>query len=130
MSTPCMITLAGGSYRKDDYAHVKMGDTLLLKKEPDNKYDRYAIKLLDAEGRHVGYVANSQNTVAPGTQSAKEIYERADHNAFAVVLAKGEYRAALVLNPSNQFLMDSSCFKEALHEFSNEDLYLLNQLKN
>ena len=44
------------------YDLKKVNDTVLLKREPENKYDRFAIKVLK-EGRFLGYIAAYENIV-------------------------------------------------------------------
>ena len=52
------------------------GRQLIGVKEPDNKYDNKAIKILDVGNTTVGYVANNAHTKKDGTQTASEIYGR------------------------------------------------------
>ncbi len=52
----------------------KVGQILKLKKEPKNKHDGDAIKVMLKNTGQVGYVANSCHTVAKGTMSASEIH--------------------------------------------------------
>lgn len=61
----------------DDYMPVmnlKVGDILMLKKDPDNIYDDEAIAVYTKENYKCGYVANSVNSVARGTHSAGRVY--------------------------------------------------------
>ena len=61
----------------DDFMPVmnlKVGDILMLKKEPDNLYDDEAIAVYTKENYKCGYVANSVSTVARGTYSAGRLY--------------------------------------------------------
>lgn len=55
--------------------HLRVGDILTLKKDPDNIYDDEAILVYDKNNSKVGYVANSVSTVARGTYSAGRAYE-------------------------------------------------------
>lgn len=49
---------------------------LMLKKEPDNKYDKEAIEVhIEGLGK-IGYVANSPNTVIGESMSAGRLYDR------------------------------------------------------
>jgi hypothetical protein len=41
-------------------AELKVGSQLALVREPENIYDRYAIRL-EYDGRHVGYIPREQN---------------------------------------------------------------------
>lgn len=40
---------------------LKAGDTLVLKREPDNKHDPLAIIIIDTKGRKLGYVPKLKN---------------------------------------------------------------------
>ena len=60
--------------------------TVRLVKEPDNNYDKEAIKVeLDGLGL-VGYVANSPSTVIGESYSAGRLYEHIGNKAKAKVL--------------------------------------------
>ncbi|ADB47273.1 HIRAN domain-containing protein [Acidaminococcus fermentans] len=63
---------------------------LVLRKEPDNEYDKEAIRVeLPGIGK-VGYVANSPHTVLGDTCSAGRIYDKIGKKAHAkVVLVTG-----------------------------------------
>jgi hypothetical protein len=54
----------GVNFRKPDFlAHLpKVNDTVLLEREPENRYDRFAIKVLK-EGRFLGDIAAYENIV-------------------------------------------------------------------
>ena len=57
-----------------------------LVKEPDNKYDREAIKV-EAEGLgQVGYVANSTRTVLGESYSAGRLYDKVKDISYGSVL--------------------------------------------
>ena len=54
---------------------LKRGDEVKLIKEPDNDYDKEAIKVeVDGLGK-IGYVANSVNTVLGDCYSAGRLYD-------------------------------------------------------
>ncbi len=60
---------------------LKEGMKIRLEKEPDNKHDREAIKvLLDGVG-HIGYVANSPYTVIGESYSAGRLYDKIGDSA-------------------------------------------------
>ena len=63
---------------------------LVLRKEPDNEYDKEAIRVeLPGIGK-VGYVANSPHSVLGDTCSAGRIYDKIGKKAHAkVVLVTG-----------------------------------------
>ena len=69
------FTLTGTNhYLGTDF--LEKGMKIRLEKEPDNKYDKEAIKvLLDGVG-HIGYVANSPWTVLGESYSAGRLYDR------------------------------------------------------
>ena len=57
---PIIVKVKGTSYRtREEIAaarNVEIGDTLILKREPTNKEDRYAVKVYTIEGYHIGYI--------------------------------------------------------------------------
>ena len=62
------------------------GMTVTLVKEPDNEYDKEAIKVeLEGLGQ-VGYVANSPYTVAGNSYSAGHLYDKIGETADGTVL--------------------------------------------
>ena len=69
------FTIAGTNhYCGSDF--MKKGMKVRLEKEPDNKYDREAIKVMMDGFGHVGYVANSRHTVVGDSWSAGRLYDR------------------------------------------------------
>lgn len=78
------FTIAGTShYYGQEYFEPKMEVT--LNKEPDNKYDKEAIRVeMDGIGL-VGYVANSPHTVLGDSMSAGRLYDRIGDIAIGVV---------------------------------------------
>ncbi len=52
----------GVNFRKNDFlSHIpQVNDVLQLEREPDNKYDRFAIKV-QKDGRFLGYIAAYEN---------------------------------------------------------------------
>ena len=69
------FTIAGTNYRcGSDF--MKKGMKVRLVKEPDNKYDKEAIKVMMDGFGHVGYVANSTRTVIGDSWSAGRIYDK------------------------------------------------------
>ena len=69
------FTLTGTNhYLGQDF--LEKGMKIRLEKEPDNRHDREAIKvLLDGVG-HIGYVANSPWTVIGESYSAGRLYDK------------------------------------------------------
>lgn len=69
------FTIAGTKhYYGSDFFRKKM--TVILKKEPDNEYDKEAIMVKVKGLGKVGYVANSPYTVQGDSLSAGRIYDR------------------------------------------------------
>ena len=81
------FTIAGTKYcYGHDFFEPKM--KVRLVKEPDNIYDREAIRV-EAEGLgKVGYVANSTYTVEGVSWSAGRIYDKIGRTAMGTVLYK------------------------------------------
>ena len=55
--------------------NLKVGDILMLKKEPDNLYDDEAIAVYTKDNFKCGYVANSVHSVARGSYSSGRVYD-------------------------------------------------------
>lgn len=67
---------------------VRAGDTVQLRKDPNNAYDDEAIRVLDINGNDIGWVANSTRTVAQGTFSAGRVYDKLDDLSRAKIVFK------------------------------------------
>lgn len=84
------FTITGTKFRfGDEFFKKKMKVELV--KEPDNKYDKEAIKVM-LDGLHVGYVANSAHTVLGECMSAGRIYDKIGdkaHGKVKLVTEKG-----------------------------------------
>jgi len=65
---------------------LKAGTKILLKKEPDNEYDKEAIKVTYEGLGKIGYVANSSYTVIGDSMSAGRIYDKIGDIAKAKVV--------------------------------------------
>lgn len=59
-----------------------------IEKEPDNKRDTEAIKVMLPGIGQIGYVANSTHTVQGESMSAGRIYDKIGDEAFGTVLYK------------------------------------------
>lgn len=70
-----------------------VGEKLVLQKEPHNEYDSSAIAVFLPEGQ-IGYIANSNETVRPGTISAMALCELMENSAQAEVV-EGTYHDAV-----------------------------------
>lgn len=79
------FTITGTSYRYGkDFLEKDM--KVYLEKDPDNEYDKEAIKV-EMEGLgQIGWVANSTNTVLGESWSAGRIYDRIEDTAEGTVL--------------------------------------------
>lgn len=57
--------VAGTSYIKDEavFNEMKVGDRMVLLREPDNRFDENAILVLDNKKRKAGYIPEKDNIV-------------------------------------------------------------------
>ena len=79
------ITLTGTNhYYGNDF--LEKGMKIKLEKEPDNEYDKEAIKVSCKGLGKIGYVANSPHTVIGESISAGRIYDRLGKIAYAKVI--------------------------------------------
>ena len=74
------FTVTGTYYHYGPEVFEK-GRTVHLIKEPDNHYDREAIRVEIPGLGHVGYVANSPHTVLGESLSAGRLYDRIGEKA-------------------------------------------------
>ena len=65
---------------------LEKGMKLRLEKEPDNEYDREAIKVTYEGVGKIGYVANSSYTVIGESMSAGRLYDKIGDKAYAKVV--------------------------------------------
>ena len=65
---------------------LKKGTKIRLEKEPNNEYDKEAIKVTYEGLGKIGYVANSSNTVLGDSMSAGRIYDKIGKTAKAKVV--------------------------------------------
>ncbi len=79
------ITLTGTKhYFGNDF--LKEGTKIRLEKEPDNEYDKEAIKVTYEGLGKIGYVANSSYTVIGESMSAGRLYDKIGDVAYAKVV--------------------------------------------
>ena len=83
------FTITGMHYRFGS-EFLDKGDKVKLIKEPDNKYDKEAIMVWMKGIGHIGYVANSINTVLGESRSAGRIYDLFDEKAKGKVVVVTE----------------------------------------
>ena len=85
------FTLTGTNhYLGDDF--LEKGMKVRLVKEPDNRHDREAIKVMMKGVGHIGYVANSPYTVVGESWSAGRLYDKIGDTAKGrvfIVMDKG-----------------------------------------
>ena len=80
-----------GTFHRYGQAFFKPDMTVELVKEPDNEYDREAIKVnLEGMGQ-VGYVANSPYTVMGESYSAGRLYDKIGDTAKGTVMYVLDY---------------------------------------
>ena len=65
---------------------LKKGTKIRLEKEPDNEYDKEAIKVTYESLGKIGYVANSSYTVIGESMSAGRLYDKIGDVAYAKVI--------------------------------------------
>ena len=79
------FTIAGcNHYFGSDF--MKKGMKVKLIKEPDNEYDKEAIKVTYEGLGKIGYVANSSYTVIGESMSAGRLYDKIGDTAYAKVV--------------------------------------------
>ncbi len=79
------FTLTGTKYyHGSDF--LKPGMKLILKKEPDNKFDKEAIVVLMEGLGEIGHVANSSYTVIGDCMSAGRLYDKIGSKAKGTVV--------------------------------------------
>ncbi len=84
------ITLTGTKhYFGNDF--LKKGTKIRLEKEPDNEYDKEAIKITYEGLGKIGYVANSSYTVIGDSMSAGRLYDKIGKKAKAKVVLVTEH---------------------------------------
>ena len=91
------FTITGTKYRHGQDFFEK-GMKVRLEKEPDNKVDREAIRVMMKGMGHVGYVANSPYTVIGDSFSAGRLYDRIGGKAKGKVLMVTEKGVLCVLD--------------------------------
>lgn len=81
------FTVTGTCFR---YGHefIKPKMHVRLVKEPDNRFDKEAIKVEIRGLGHIGYVANSPRTVVGESCSAGRLYDKFGDTASGTVLYK------------------------------------------
>ena len=80
------FTITGLTMRLPDTEFIKPDMVVTLEKEPDNDWDKEAIKVLLPGLGHIGYVANSVRTVMGDSHSAGRLYDKIGDTAQGKVL--------------------------------------------
>ena len=74
--------VAGTTHIKDEtvFDEMKVGDKLILQREPDNRFDENAILVLDEKKRKMGYIPEKDNIVFARLMDAgKYLIGKIDH---------------------------------------------------
>lgn len=79
------FTITGVNYRYGQEI-FKPDMKVKLVKEPDNEYDKEAIKVTMSGLGTIGYVANSPKTVIGESYSAGRLYDKIDDEAIGTVM--------------------------------------------
>lgn len=79
------FTITGTNHRYGQ-EFFESGMSVGLEKEPDNEYDKEAIKVILGGLGQVGYVANSPYTVCGDSYSAGRLYDKIGDTAKGTVL--------------------------------------------
>lgn len=59
---PTVFKVAGVSFHKQKVESLTEGDILTLERDPENKYDSNAVKILNPEGEMIGFVPKEFNS--------------------------------------------------------------------
>lgn len=78
------ITITGFYYDVET-KELNPNQTVILRKEPTNTYDKEAIMVLKEDLTKIGYVANSWKTQAKGTYSAGRLYDKMENESQAKI---------------------------------------------
>ena len=93
---------------------LNRGDVVRLVKEPDNEYDKEAIKV-EMEGLGtIGYVANSWQTVVGESYSAGRLYDKIPEVTYGKIIHVLKKEAVGVIDPET--ILD----QEIGYEFGDE----------
>ena len=84
---------------------LKKGTKIRLEKEPDNEYDKEAIKVIYEGLGKIGYVANSSYTVIGDSMSAGRIYDKIGKRAKEKVVLVTDH--GTICSISKKSLLDN-----------------------
>ena len=107
--SPGIVYISGGVIPYALRCHVRHGRLRRRKeheeKEPDNEYDKEAIKVTYEGLGKIGYVANSSYTVIGDSMSAGRIYDKIGKKAKAKVVLVTDHGA--ICSISKKSLLDN-----------------------
>lgn len=77
-----------------------LGGTFILKPEPENPHDKYAVAVYSKKYGKCAYIANTSQTAALGTETAKSLYNLNIEGAeIKIRIIAGEYIIASFEKP-------------------------------
>ncbi len=95
---------------------LKKGAKIRLEKEPDNEYDKEAIKVTYEGLGKIGYVANSSYTVIGDSMSAGRIYDKIGKKAKAKVVLVTDHGTICSISKKSQLMKSNIETKMKLME--------------
>ena len=104
MKDEMYFTITGCSHYFGN-AFMEKGMKVKLEKEPDNEYDKEAIKVIYEGLGKIGYVANSSYTVLGDSMSAGRIYDKIGKKAKAKVVLVTDH--GTICSISKKSLLDN-----------------------
>lgn len=90
---------------------LKTGTKICLEKEPDNEYDKEAIKVTYKGLGKIGYVANSCYTVIGDSMSAGRLYDKIGKTAKAKVVLVTEHGTICSITKKKLLENQKKCMK-------------------
>ncbi|MBS5883686.1 MULTISPECIES: HIRAN domain-containing protein [Clostridium] len=67
------VLIAGINYYIEESITLLEGEKIILKREPENKYDKYAIELYTEKNKKIGYVSKRNNKIFARLMDAGKI---------------------------------------------------------
>ncbi len=80
-----LITITGLNFNIDSN-ELNANQEIVLRKEPNNKFDEEAIAVYINDSMKIGYISNSVRTKAKGTYSAGRLYDKIHDEEKAKIL--------------------------------------------
>lgn len=97
-----LLTIVGIQRYKGRFP-FSAGRQLVCAKEPENKFDKNAIRVLDVGNTKVGYIANNDTTVLEGTITANQVYDKIGDYCVIEVVRSTDYNVVCrVIEPDFQ----------------------------